>query len=488
MSASSPSPEAPSERRLALATLILIVGVGAALRVWLGLTDDGIYWPDEVFQSLEPAHRLVFGYGMQAWEFIEGARNWALPALVAVLFKLATVVGLEGPRGYLGLTRAVFGLLGAATAWGSWRLARAYGASALAAAAGASLFALAAVPLYFAPRAMSENASALPVVLGLALALAPGASRRAVVAGASLLGIAVLLRLQNGVFCVGLVGVLAARRDWRAARDALAVLAGWAFLFGLLDRLTWGRWFHSALVYLDFNLVQGKAAVWGTAPFEYYGRVLLRSMGAVTLVALGLSVLAARRAPGLLAMATAFFVLHALQPHKELRFLVPVLPLFAALAGVGLDAVLRHLPPSPARLALPLVVVAVAGASGLRVGRLTFGDLGQYEDLKPRASAWDDFGPVNRLLITAGQLPGVCGLKVEAVHLAWTGGYSYFHRDVPLYAHNGPGRESGLFSHVLTVSGAVAHGEVVASEGPFVLVRLPQGRCAADPAWSSRLP
>jgi len=241
-------------------------------------------------------------------------------------------------------------------------------------------------------------------------------------------------------------------------------------------------------VYLDFNLVQGKAAAWGTAPFAYYGRVLLRSMGAVTVVTLGLSALASRRAPGLLGVAAAFFLLHALQPHKELRFLVPVLPLFAALAGVGLDSVLRHLPPSPVRLALPLALVAVAGLSGLRAGLLTFGDLGQYEDVKPRASAWDDSGPINRLLITAGRLPEVCGLKVEAVHLAWTGGYSYFHRNVPLYAHNGPGRESGLYNHVLTVSGAVGHGQVVASEGPFVLVRLPNSHCAPDPAWSARLP
>jgi MFS family permease len=488
MSAPTPTSEAPTERLLARTVLVLALGVGAALRVWSALTDDGIYWPDEVFQSLEPAHRLVFGYGMQAWEFLEGARNWALPGLVAALFQVARLLGLDEPRGYLGLTRAVFGLLGAATAWGSYRLARAYGASALAAAVGASLFALAAVPLYFAPRAMSENASALPVVLGLALALAPGASRRAVVAGASLLGLAVLLRLQNGVFCVGLLGVLVARRDWRAAREALAVLAMWALLFGVLDRLTWGRWFHSALVYLDFNLVQGKAAAWGTAPFSYYGRVLLRSMGAITVVALGLSVLAARRAPGLLGVALAFFVLHALQPHKELRFLVPVLPLFAALAGVGLDTVLRHLPPSPARLALPLAVVAVAGFSGMRAGLLTFGDLGQYEDVKPQASAWDDSGSINRLLIAAGRREDVCGLKMEAVHLAWTGGYSYFHRNVPLYAHNGPGRTSGLYSHVITPAGAVGNGEVVVSEGPFALVRLPNTRCAPDPAWSSRLP
>jgi GPI mannosyltransferase 3 len=266
------------------------------------------------------------------------------------------------------------------------------------------------------------------------------------------------------------------------------VLAGWAFLFGLLDALTWGRWFHSAWVYLDFNLIQGKAANWGTAPFSYYGRVLWRAMAGVTAVAVGLSLLAARRAPGLLAVAGGFFVLHALQPHKELRFLMPVLPLFAALAGVGLDAVLRRLPPSPFRLALPLGMVAVAGFSGARAGLLTFGQLGQYGGEKARASAWDDSGPINRLLIAAGQREDVCGLKVEAVHLAWTGGYSYFHREVPLYAHTGPHRDSGLFSHVLTVREAAGPGEVVASEGPFVLVRLPRQGCVADPSFSWRLP
>ncbi|KFA87213.1 hypothetical protein [Archangium violaceum] len=488
MSASPLPSETPAERLLARAVLVLLLGVGAILRVWLALGDDGVAWPDEIYQSLEPAHRLVFGYGMQAWEFLEGARNWTLPGLVAALFKLSGLLGLEEPRGYLGLTKGAFGLVGAATAWGSWKLARAYGASPLAASAGASLFALAAVPLYFAPRAMSENASALPVVLGLALALAPGASRRAGVVGASLLGLAVLLRLQNGIFCVGLLAVLAARRDWRAARDALAVLAGWAFLFGLLDKLTWGRWFHSALVYLEFNFVKNGAAGWGTEPFSFYNRVLFRAMGGVTLVMAGLALFAARRAPGPLGVAAAFYLLHALQPHKELRFLVPVLPVFAALAGVGLDTVLRHLPPSPVRLALPLAVVAVAGVSGLRVGGLTFRDIGQYPGPKSLQNAWDDFGPANRLLITAGKLPDVCGLKVEAAHLAWTGGYSYFHRDVPLYSHLGPGRESQRYSHVLTGSGGVANGEVVASEGSFVLVRLPHGRCTPDPAWSSRLP
>ncbi|MDY7227550.1 hypothetical protein [Hyalangium rubrum] len=484
----APPPHVPVEPPLAQGLLLIALAVGAVLRVRLALTDDGLYWPDEIYQSLEPAHRLVFGYGLVAWEFIDGARNWALPGLVAGLMGLARGLGLDSPAGYLGFVKTAFALLGTATAWGSFRLARTYGASPLAAATGASLLALAAVPLYFAPRAMSENASALPVVLGLALALRPGASRRALVLGASLLGLAVLLRLQSSVFCVGLLAVLAARRRWREVGVALGVLAVWAVLFGLLDRLTWGRWFHSAIVYLDFNVLKQGGSAWGTAPFSYYGRVLFGGMRGVTVVVVTLGLLALRRAPGLTAMAASFFLLHALQPHKELRFLVPVFPLFTALAGVGMGVALDQLTLPRLRAGLALLVVGVGAFSALRSGSLTFGDLGQYEDAKPRASAYDDSGPVNRLLMVAGQREDTCGLKLEAVHLAWSGGYSYFHRRVPLYPHFGPDRGSGLFNYVITHASQGFGGEVVAQEGDTLLLRLPVRACAPDPGYSWRLP
>ncbi|NMO22499.1 hypothetical protein HG543_47725 [Pyxidicoccus fallax] len=466
--------------------LALVLLAGAAFRIHWALNDEGLYWPDEVYQSLEPAHRLVFGYGLVAWEFVEGARNWALPGLVAGVLGLARLLGGTAPAVYLDVIKCFFALLGVGCAWGSWRLARAYGASELAAAAGAALFALAAVPIYFAPRALSENASALPVVLGLALALPRGGSRRAVLGGACLLGLAVLLRLQNGIFCVGLLAVLLAQRRWRAAGEALAVLAGWAFLYGLLDRLTWGGWFHSARVYLEFNVLKDGASAWGTAPFSYYGRVLFQGMAAVTFVTGVLVLLAARRAPGLLAVSALFFALHALQPHKELRFLVPVLPLFTALAGVGLDSLLVGWSTRGVRIVAALAVTAVAALSGLRAGRLTFGDVGQYEDSRPQASAWDDAGDINRLLLAASRRDDVCGLKVEVVHLAWTGGYSYLHQPVPLYPPNGPPRGSGLFSHVITFP-AYAPGEVLAESGPVVLARLRDG-CVPDPGYTWRLP
>lgn len=489
-----PAPEASSEAlssepTLARVLLTLALLVGALLRVRLALTDDGLYWPDEIYQSLEPAHRLVFGYGLEAWEFIAGARNWALPGLVAGLMELARAFGLGTPAGYLGFIKVFFALLSTAAVWGSYRLSRVYGAVPLAAAAGASLLALGAVPIYFAPRAMSENASAVPVVWGLALALAPGASRRTLGVAASLLGLAVLLRLQSGIFCVGLVALLAARRQWRDAGFVLGVLAVWAFLFGLLDRLTWGDWFHSARVYLEFNLVEQRGAGWGTAPFSYYSLVLLRAMKGVTLVAAGLSLFALWRARGLAALVIAFYVLHSLQPHKELRFLIPVLPLFAALAGVGLDSVLRDWKTERIRAGLALIVALVGLGSAVLASNLTFGDLGQSGYTPPEVSAYDNWGPINRLLETAGQQPDVCGLKIEApVHMAWTGGYSYFHRRVPLYWYQSADRSSGLFNYVIAAQQTAFGGQVVAQDEGFVLLRLSVPACSPDPGYSWRVP
>ncbi len=484
-----PPPPPPSEYRLARGLLLVALAVGTILRVRLALTDDGLYWPDEIFQSLEPAHRLVFGYGFVPWEFIVGARNWALPGLVAGLMGLARALGLDSAGGYLGFIKVSFALLGTATAWGSYRLARVYGAVPLAAAAGAALLALAAVPLYFAPRAMSENASAPAVVLGLALALAPDASRRALVGGASLLGLAVMLRLQNGIFCVGLVLLLLARRQWRAAGLCLGVLAVWAGLFGLLDKLTWGQWFHSAIVYVDFNLRLRIGTFWGIAPFSYYGRVLLDGMRGVTLVVGVLGLLGLRRAPGLALLAASFFVLHAYQPHKELRFLVPSFALFAALVGVGMGELLGLLKSPHPRAGLALGVAAVGAVSAALSGRLTFGDLGHYEDTRPQLSAYDDSGPVNRLLTVAGQRDDLCGLKIEApVHIAWTGGYSYLHRRVPLYWQQGPSRSSGLFNYVITLDSEGTGGEVVSRDKGHVLVRLPLPSCVSPPGFDWRLP
>jgi hypothetical protein len=194
--------------------------------------------------------------------------------------------------------------------------------------------------------------------------------------------------------------------------------------------------------------------------------------------------LGAVRAPALAATVALFLVVHSAIPHKELRFILPVLPAAMALAGVGLAVAASRV---DRRIPVGLALLA-AVVSGARFHTLTFGDLGAYDGQRDAVSAYQDFAPINRLLMVASELPGLCGLKVEATHIAWAGGYTYFHRDAPMYSHLGPPRGSREYNVVLTPAFTVPPQAVVARDGPLVLARLFDGPCTPDPAYRADLP
>src|ERR1700722_17105526 len=53
--------------------------------------------PDEFWQSLEPAHRLVFGYGYLTWEWRKESaiRSWLFPLIFALPYKVLQLLGLD---------------------------------------------------------------------------------------------------------------------------------------------------------------------------------------------------------------------------------------------------------------------------------------------------------------------------------------------------------------------------------------------------------
>lgn len=458
---------------------------GAVARVWLARADDGVFWPDEIFQSLEPAHRLVYGYGLIAWEFLEGARHWTLPGLVAGLLWAARVLGLSEPEGYLFVVRTAFAAVGVLTAAGVFFLARSAGAAAWPSAAGSALFSLLSMAVYFAPRAMGETVAACFVVFGLALGLPKAAGRGRLAAAASLLAVAVFFRLQAGLFPVAFLALLFARKKFREAGFVFAVLLGWALLFGAVDRLTWGGWFHSAVAYLRFNLFEGRSSEFGRQPFFYYVRVLWTSVGPVALAWAVLGAIAWRRSGWLWGTAVLFVLVHSFVPHKEVRFLFPAVPLLCAASGVGVDEFGRRFGARALRLGLWLLfALALHSLAGLR--GLTFGRLGLYERPPGRLGAIDAGGPENRLLMRASRQADLCGIRVLTRELWKTGGSSYLHRAVPLYPPGGPPVESGRYNYLVAERGHGA-GEEVADDGPVALFRLGPGPCNADPNYDWHL-
>jgi phosphatidylinositol glycan class B len=467
----------------------LILGVallgGFAARVWLSLTDDGIYWPDEIYQSLEPAHRLVFGYGMIPWEYGLGARTWLLPGIVAALLYSSDLIGWGDPRAYLTVVRVVMSAAAVATAGASYVLARRLGAAQTFAACGAAFFALAGPVVYFGPKALSENVSALPVAGAFACLLGPSAGRREWIVGGSLLGLAIMLRLHNGIFPLALLMIWVAQRRWRAVLETTAVLLVWAVLFGLFDRITWGGWYQSAELYFRFTFGMGGGPVTGASPAFYYPQMFVKSMPVAAVAVLLLALIGATRARTLGVLVAVFFLAHSMTPNKAYRYALPALPLLGALAAVGLQ---RLAAAGAARATLPAAVLLAGCLWSLAVmPALTFGDIGPYERSRPHDRALDDRGPINRLLITAFEQPDLCGLKLERHHLTWVGGYSYLHRNVPLYSLAGPYRESQLYNYIITGVDQTA-GNPVAFDGDYVLRRIGTAPCRPDPDFDWRLP
>jgi hypothetical protein len=462
----------------------LLIGLGC--RAYVMLTDDGIYWPDEIHQSLEPAHRLVFGYGLVAWEFVEGARNWTFPGLVAGLMRASAALGGDSPRIYLPVIRFAFVAMSIATALAIYRLARAWGASEEAAAAGTAAWALAAPSIYFAHRALSENAATVAAAWGVAFLLSPFASRRSVWLGASLLGLSVLFRLQMGILVGGVLGVLAARRNRRVFVESLAVLSVWAVAYGGIDALAWsdapgasyGGWFHSAVVYLRFSLIEGRSAQWGTSPPGYYGEFIFRSMPIIA-ACLAIGVLAGLRyATALSVLAALFLAAHSAIPHKEFRFVLPMLPFAVAATVVSFDA----LPRTP-RLAGLGLLLAGAVASAVTFHSLTWGELGaRLDHSDAQASAWDASGPVNRLLLAAHRQRDLCGLRVD-VHPAFHGASTYLHLPVPIYYD--VEESAGFYNYAITRAGSGLRA--VARDHDMELVRVAGTHCRPDHRYDWRL-
>jgi len=81
MKNAKPNPAVPNWAGWGAPAALYALALG--LRLIPAIFYPGINHPDEVFQSLEQAHRLVFGYGAVPWEFEYGARSWLLPGMLA---------------------------------------------------------------------------------------------------------------------------------------------------------------------------------------------------------------------------------------------------------------------------------------------------------------------------------------------------------------------------------------------------------------------
>jgi GPI mannosyltransferase 3 len=414
--------ERPATERLTFALL----AVAAAVSIWTAVWDQGMLWPDEIFQTLEQGHRFAFGRGITPWEFRDGARSWVYPGLIGLGWKAASAVGVTNP---LTLVRLAKLGMAAASFWGVWagtRLARRLGgesAMVLAAAFGA----LCPPLVIFGSRCTTEIASAPLVMVAALLIETEPRARRTATAGA-LVALSVLFRYQNGVVAVAFLLTLLARRRWADVRAYILGALSVAAAGGAVDWVVWGRPFKPLFVYMKFNTSRN-ADQWGTAPFAFFAEHLGTTIGvSYGILILGFFV-AARRMPAPAFVVLMFILVHSMVPHKELRFIDPVLPLAVSIAAVGLGRLMDGL--EGGRLPAYLLALVCGAQMAWRLRAPTVADLGYGTDGgRPIWHAGEDY---YRATALAASLPDLCGISYIGTPKWWTGGYTFLHRDVPVF-------------------------------------------------------
>lgn len=372
--------------------------------------------PDEVYQALEPAWYRAHGYGVLAWEWHVGLRNWAVPLLFSALLKACAALGIDHPVAYRAALEVPQFLLNA------WALAATYRYAERRAGWAGGTAAVLLVGLYgawlaFAGRTLGESFSASLLLIAFEALDRPASTRAGLVAGLTL-GLAVVARYGSAVLVAAALVWLAVQRRWRAL--VFTCVAGSAVALGLgaLDWATWGVPFRSFTAYVDFNVLSGRAAAqFGAAPAFFYVPVVLIN---VPLWAwLGLPWAVAKQSPRLTAgffCAAVYLAAISATPHKEARFAYPAIVLLAFTAAPGLAAALR------ARMAPALQRVALALCLAVGFVPLFFQGVDQNGELR---------GDQFRAIVRATRDPDARGLLIVGDGLWGVGGFFYIGKNIP---------------------------------------------------------
>jgi len=409
----SEAPRSGGHRRWPLVVLLSGVGLLPAL---IAVAQLGRIHPDEVYQLLEPAWFRAHGYGVLAWEWRVGLRNWAVPGVAAWLLRLADVLGLTHPVAYRALLAVPQVALHGWMLWAGYRYAE------RRAGASGGLFALLALGLYgpvlvFAGRTLGESLSTAFLVVAMEALERPGRPVRVGLVGGLALGLAVVARYGSAVVVLAALVWLAAAWRWRVLAFTCLGGLGIALGLGALDWATWGKPFHSFFAYVDFNVLSGQAArQFGASPPGFYLWPFLSGLPLwlLAVVPQGLSSLRRRLAVPLpLFCAVAYLLAITTTAHKEERFLYPALVLMTLAAAPALAALVLEREAARSRWALGTVALATTLLAG--------------HFFPPGDLRGDQF----RAIVAATRDDGARGLLIVNEGLWGAGGFFYIGKNIP---------------------------------------------------------
>lgn len=405
-----------SDVPIAISMAVLVI-IALSLRIYVSVFWPNIFHPDEIFQTLEPAHRLAYGYGIVTWEWRRGARSWVVPSFLALAMRTTGWLS-KGSTGYLISIDAFLATLSLSSVWFAFMWAkRASGTMTAVIAAFASSVCFELV--YFSSKALTEVIATSFLLPGLYLGVYGSNTREKsrLFLAALFCSISISLRLQLAPAAIVAVAYFC-YPEWR--RRLPSVIAGFSLpilAVGIVDAITWGYPWHSFIDYVRANIIDNRSLNYGTQPWYWYLLMLFPLLGpAVLFTSQG-----AERSSFLALICLVILGSHCVIAHKEIRFLYPLFPLAITLSAIGaVEAIPRGL----TIVGLPNTPRAVITVA------LSFFLASSLCSLSVFANRFRAPGAV-LAFDTLSREDHLCGVMLYRVDWWQTGGYAHLHRNVP---------------------------------------------------------
>lgn len=387
----------PGARRWVLAVALASLGWKLLNIFWY----RGFYSGDDV-----EIHEMTLGLLFQ--------RDWPVWNLRSPIFPVGFIYPVQWALVQAGLAettplvlagRLVVAAFSTANIWLLWTVTRRQWQNIPIAVGAASLLAFSGLHVQFGSSELPRTVATTFILAAVWLLQARTGQGLQLVGVAGLsLGLAGAIRFSEAMFLAPAVATLAMQKRWTAS--VLLSLSGVAAYIGLIclgDWLYWGSPFHSGRYIIQFTLVD-RLSSRGYEPWHYYVSHALSWSNpfAVAAVAAALALARDGRWYAALWVGTPMLLLSVL-PHKEPRYLLPILPFWSAVAAMGAWRAIERMRVSPRR-----ELLAVGFVTLLAIGLLTEADRFRF-----RRSA----DAVKAMEFVAAQHP-----KAIAFEESWTGG------------------------------------------------------------------
>lgn len=405
---------------------LFFILIGAAVARIIHALGYTVQHPDEIYQILEPAHRLLYGYGAITWEWRDGIRSWLPAVIITVPMKLGEWIA-PGTAAHIYVPRLMMAAWSLVLVWAAWRMARRQ--SVLHGVIVAAIVALWVEFIIYSAHPLTEVMATFCIIPALILAGDDRVSYRKYLLIGFLLGLGVVLRPHYAP-AVGVAAIMIAKTDWKNRWLPMAMGGLVAILISSAVDIAFGQYpFEWFLNNYQRNIVDNVAARYGVSPFSTYFGLLAFLLSVPLLIVLALMVRFGAKGNALLiTVALVNLLAHSFIGHKEYRFITLSTTAFIFVSAHATGLIVSRASirwPQWPKSAFAFVAIALWLAASL----WRFPIFSKYDQLQPPVAA--------QAMDMYRNDPALCGFGVVGIAFSQIGGYSRLHADVPLIIYQG---------------------------------------------------